>query len=534
MTGLYIVNFDTRQLPQQTIDYLVIGSGIAGLYTAYLLARAGRKVVVTTKKMVENTSTERAQGGIAAAVGANDSPLLHLQDTLRAGAGLCDPESVRILVTEGPERVRDLVEMGTRFARTKNGFALVREGAHRKRRILYAGGDATGAEIQRILCHQVATQKIPVLENHFVVDLLVHQNKCYGALVLDETTGCLAVFRSRAVVLATGGAGQLFGQTTNPPVATGDGIAFAYRAGAEVCDLEFIQFHPTVLALPGAPTFLISEAVRGEGGILRNRAGEAFMSRYHPDAELAPRDVVTRAILAEMKATGATNVFLDVTHMTGAELQRRFPTIAQTCADQGLDIARDWIPVAPAAHYLMGGVRTNVYGETAVEGLYACGEVACVGVHGANRLASNSLLDGLVFGGRIAERLLARTEKADAGPEFRCSTLRDAAGTDYAGLRVALQKRMDAHLGPIREPAGLEEALRFFEDHEYLQQCTATDTGAMEVHNLFLVGSLVTEAALARRESRGGHYRTDYPAPRESWRRRLIYQRVPGDERDSG
>jgi L-aspartate oxidase len=527
--GFFIVNFDTRQLPWESVDHLVIGSGIAGLYTAYLLSRSGRGVVVVTKKMVGNTATERAQGGIAAAIGTSDSPLLHLQDTLRAGAGLCDPEAVRILVTEGPDRVRDLVGMGTCFARTDAGFALVREGAHRQRRILYAGGDATGAEIQRALCHQVRRLNIPILENHFVVDLLVHHGQCYGALVLDETTGRLVAFRSKAVILASGGAGQLFRQTTNPLVATGDGIALAYRAGAAVTDLEFVQFHPTVLALPEGCTFLISEAVRGEGGVLRNAAGEAFMARYHPDAELAPRDVVTRAILTEMKATAA-HVFLDVTHLPADSLRRRFPTIAQTCAGLGLDIAREWIPVAPAAHYMMGGVQTNVHGETAVADLYACGEVACVGVHGANRLASNSLLDGLVFGGRIVERILARPAGWRAGPEFACSELRAAGRVDYVGLRTALQDQMDAHLGPIREPSGLEQSLRFFERYDYLQRCAAPDPEAMEVHNLLQVGALVTEAALARRESRGGHYRTDYPEPRECWRKHLIFQRASRNE----
>lgn len=530
VTGRYIVNFDTRQLPQEMVDYLIIGSGIAGLYTASLLVRSGRRAVVVTKKMVENTSTERAQGGIAAAIGAGDSPRLHLQDTLRAGAGLCDPEAVQILATEGPDRVRDLVGMGARFDRAEADFVLAREGAHRKRRVLYAGGDATGAEIQRVLCGQVDELGFPVLENHFVVDLLVFQGRCHGALVLDETTGRLVVFRSRAVILTSGGAGQLFRRTTNPPVATGDGIALAYRAGAAVTDLEFIQFHPTVLASPESVPFLISEAVRGEGGVLRNARGETFMSRYHPEGELAPRDVVTRAILAEMKATRMANVFLDATHLPGDELRRRFPTIAQTCAGLGLDISRDWIPVVPAAHYVMGGVRTNFYGETTVEDLYACGEVACAGVHGANRLASNSLLDGLVFGGRVVERIWSQPDGKRSDPDFSGAGLRSTSTGEYPALRAALQEQMEANLGPIREAVGLEHALRFFECYDYLRQCAAPDTAAMEVCNLFQVGMLVAEAAAARRESRGGHYRVDYPEPRECWRKHLLFQRVRDDE----
>lgn len=528
---MYLVDFDTRALPVETVDYLVIGSGIAGLYTAYLLARSGRRPVVLTKKMVENTSTERAQGGVAAAVGAGDSPILHLEDTLEAGAGLCDPEAVGVLVTEGPERVRDLVEMGTCFQRTDEGFALAREGAHRQRRILYAGGDATGAEIQRCLCFQAGECRIPLLEHNFVVDLLVEHGRCYGALVFNEPEGRLKVFYSQAVILGSGGSGQLFRQTTNPPVATGDGIAVAYRAGAEVTDLEFIQFHPTMLAVPEGPPFLISEAVRGEGGVLRNARGERFMPGFHPGAELAPRDVVSRAILSEMQATGADHVFLDVTHLPENTLRLRFPTITHTLATVGLDISRDWIPVAPAAHYIMGGVRTNLHGETAIEGLYACGEVACAGVHGANRLASNSLLDGLVFGGRIVQRILSRPAAPNPTPHFAYSGRREARPVDYPALREELQAHMSTYAGLSREAEGLERTLEFFRRHEYLELCPAQTTEAMETRNLFQIGALATEAAAARRESRGGHYRADYPEPRECWRKHIIFKRALTRER---
>jgi len=528
---VYLADFDTRVLPVETVDYLVIGSGIAGLYTAYLLARSGRRPVVLTKKMVENTSTERAQGGIAAAIGAGDSPILHLEDTLEAGAGLCDPEAVGVLVTEGPERVRDLVEMGTCFQRTDDGFALAREGAHRQRRILYAGGDATGAEIQRCLCFQAGECRIPLLEHNFVVDLLVEHGRCYGALVFNEPEGRLKVFYSQAVILGSGGAGQLFRQTTNPPVATGDGIAVAYRAGAEVTDLEFIQFHPTMLAVPEGPPFLISEAVRGEGGVLRNVRGERFMPGFHPGAELAPRDVVSRAILSEMQATGADHVFLDVTHLPGDTLRLRFPTITHTLATVGLDISRDWIPVAPAAHYIMGGVRTNLHGETAIEGLYACGEVARAGVHGANRLASNSLLDGLVFGGRIVQRILSRPAAPKPNPHFAYSGRREARPVDYPALRAELQAHMSTYAGLSREAEGLERTLEFFRRHEYLELCPAQTPEAFETRNLFQIGTLVTEAAAARRESRGGHYRADYPEPRECWRKHIIFKRALTRER---
>ncbi|MGB9803688.1 L-aspartate oxidase, partial [Desulfofundulus sp.] len=319
MAGRYLVNFDTRQLPQENWDYVILGSGIAGLYTAYAASRLNRRVVVLTKYTMEDSNTDKAQGGIAAALGHSDSPVLHLKDTLAAGAGLCDPEAVNVLVNEGPGRVRELIDMGAQFDRENGQLALTREGAHSRRRILHAAGDATGAEIQRVLSEQARlSPNIEVRENHFAVDLLVRDNTCYGVLALDRSAGELRVFRGRAVVLATGGLGQLFEHSTNPAVATGDGIAMAWRAGAEVMDMEFIQFHPTVLILPGVPPFLISEAVRGEGAYLRNRYGERFMPRYHELAELAPRDVVVRAILKEMGSTASDRVFLDLSHLDPA------------------------------------------------------------------------------------------------------------------------------------------------------------------------------------------------------------------------
>jgi len=526
LAGRYLVNFDSEGLPQESVDYLVVGSGIGGLYAAWCLHRSGAEVLVLTKRMVEDTNTERAQGGIAAAIGASDSPFLHEKDTLAAGAGLCNADAVRILVTEGPQRVRDLMAMGARFDRLDGGFALTREGAHSRRRILHASGDATGAEIQRVLSFQAEGEKIPILERHFAVDLLVEQGRCYGLLAYDEEHGHLKIFRSRVTILATGGAGHLYARTTNPEVATGDGIALAYRAGAEVADMEFVQFHPTALALEGAPAFLISEAVRGEGGILRNIRGERFMPRYHPQAELAPRDVVTRGILAEMAATGAGYVYLDVTHLPAEEIPRRFPTITRTCADWGLDITREPIPVAPAAHYMMGGVKTDLDGRTSIEGLYACGEVACPGVHGANRLASNSLLDGLVFGGRIARRAIACAPLPNGPrPHFACSGLREDGGTDYAALRRALQNVMQEKVGPLRTAQGLAEALEFFDRHLHLREAAAPGPEAMEVRNLLEIGHLVAEAAASRTESRGGHFRADYPEPKARWEKHIIFRR---------
>lgn len=526
MFGRYLVNFDSEVLPQESVDCLVVGSGIGGLYAAWALHRAGAEVLVLTKRMVEDTNTERAQGGIAAAIEASDSPFLHEEDTLSAGAGLCDADAVRILVTEGPQRVRELVGMGARFDRMGGGFALTREGAHSRRRILHASGDATGAEIQRVLSFQADGEKVPILEWHFAVDLLVDQGRCYGLLAYDEETRQFKVFRSRVTILASGGAGHLYSRTTNPEVATGDGIALAYRAGAEVADMEFVQFHPTVLALDGAPSFLISEAVRGEGGLLRNTSGERFMPRYHPLAELAPRDIVTRCILSEMNATGADNVFLDVTHLPAAEIPQRFPNITRTLADYGIDITKEFIPVAPAAHYMMGGVKTSLDGRTSIDGLYACGEVACPGVHGANRLASNSLLDALVFGGRIARRVIALPLAPNgARPPFAHSGLREDGNEDYEALRCDVQQMMQEKVGPVRNAQGLTEALNFFDRHLALRQAATPDRRAMETRNLLEVGHLVAGAAACRTESRGGHFRNDFPERMPRWEKHIILRR---------
>ncbi|RYD02836.1 hypothetical protein N752_22745 [Desulforamulus aquiferis] len=405
LSSKYLVNFDSAELPQEEAEYLIIGGGIAGLFTAWAAAQAGARVTLVTKRSIAESNTDRAQGGIAAALGQHDSPELHLQDTLIAGAGLCDQDAVRILVTEGPERVKELIDMGASFDRSGNQLCFTREGCHSQDRILHAQGDATGAEILRTLSQKVvAIPNVDVVENMYVIDLLVKNNTCYGALGMDQVTGKFKIFRGRIVVLATGGSGRLYNYTTNPEVATADGIALAYRAGAEVMDMEFIQFHPTSLVLPGAPRFLISEAVRGEGALLRNARGERFMPQYHGMAELAPRDIVSRAILSEMAKTGADSVFLDVTHIAPDKIRERFPTITTTCSKYGLDITKELIPVAPAAHYMMGGVKTDLWGETSISRLFSCGEASCLAVHGANRLASNSLLDGLVFGGRIVQR----------------------------------------------------------------------------------------------------------------------------------
>lgn len=527
MSSKYLVNFNSAELPQEEAEYLIIGGGIAGLFTAWAAAQAGARVTLVTKRSIAESNTDRAQGGIAAALGQHDSPQLHMQDTLIAGAGLCDEDAVRILVTEGPMRVRELIDMGASFDRAGNEFCFTREGCHSQDRVLHAQGDATGAEILRTLSQRVvATPNVDVLENQYVVDLLVKNNTCYGALAMDQITGQLRIFRGRIVVLATGGSGRLYNYTTNPEVATADGIALAYRAGAEVMDMEFIQFHPTSLVLPGAPRFLISEAVRGEGALLRNARGERFMPQYHGMAELAPRDIVSRAILSEMAKTGSDSVFLDVTHLEPDKIKERFPTITLTCAKYGLDITRQLISVAPAAHYMMGGVKTDLWGETSISRLFSCGEASCLAVHGANRLASNSLLDGLVSGGRIVQKAAYVLERGPKDkPEFQCESLLPTPKVDYDDLRKNLQQIMGDKVGPLRTALRLAEAQAFFDRWTCLKNHEIKETFLMEIHNMLEVGELITEAAMMRTESRGGHFRLDYPETSERWRKHIILRR---------
>ncbi|HEY5599333.1 MAG TPA: L-aspartate oxidase, partial [Candidatus Manganitrophaceae bacterium] len=385
-------------------DFLVIGGGVAGLRAAFGASRYG-KVILLNKGLKSESNSQFAQGGIAAALNEDEEGVQsHYQDTLDAGRGLCREAAVKALVEEGPQRIHELIAWGAKFDKIGAEFALAKEGAHSRRRILRAKGDATGHEIVRALKSKARKQKnISIRNGYFTVDLLMEGAVCRGAWALDERRGLPALFLAERVILATGGAGQVYRRTTNPPVATGDGIAMALRAGAVLEDMEFFQFHPTSLALPSAPSFLLSEAMRGEGAILRDGEGKPFMDRYHPDAELAPRDLVTRAIWDKMLHGDRPHVFLDLTHLNASFVRERFPKIYATCLRYGVDITKEPIPVAPSAHYLIGGVKTDLFGETTLQRLWAVGEVACVGVHGANRLASNSLLEGLVFGARAAD-----------------------------------------------------------------------------------------------------------------------------------
>ncbi|MET9621316.1 MULTISPECIES: L-aspartate oxidase [unclassified Streptomyces] len=526
-------------------DVVVVGSGVAGLTAALRCTAAGLRTVVVTKARLDDGSTRWAQGGIAAALGEGDTPEQHLEDTLVAGAGLCDEDAVRLLVTEGPDAVRRLIATGADFDKTADGtIALTREGGHHRRRIAHAGGDATGAEISRALVDAVRADGVRTIENALVLDLLTDAEGRTAGVTLHvmgegQHDGVGAV-HAPAVVLATGGMGQVFSATTNPAVSTGDGVALALRAGAEVSDLEFVQFHPTVLFL-GADSEgqqpLVSEAVRGEGAHLVDADGVRFMLGQHELAELAPRDIVAKAIMRRMQEQGAEHMYLDARHF-GAEMwENRFPTILAACRAHGIDPVSEPIPVAPAAHYASGGVRTDLRGRTTVPGLYACGEVACTGVHGANRLASNSLLEGLVFAERIADEVTALAARTAGVPAPHPSPV--TLPLPDPGARIRIQRIMTHGAGVLRSAESLATAAEGLDALH--AEAVAAATGEHDEHkasepgveswettNLLCVARVLVAAARRREETRGCHWREDHPERDDAaWRRHLVVRLEP-------
>ena len=521
----YLLEFDTEELPQRTYDVLVIGSGIAGLVAA-LQVGAERRVGLVTKGRVSETGTWYAQGGIAGAVGEADSVELHLADTLVTGQGLCDEEVVRAVVSEAAAALAELERYGVRFDLQAGGkVQLAREGGHSLPRVLHTG-DATGASIQNALSAAVrGASNVDVAEERCLVDLLTAGERCVGALVLDAATRELTVCWADAVVLATGGCGQVFRVTTNPLISTGDGLAAAWRAGAEVSDVEFVQFHPTALDHEDHPKSLITEALRGEGAFLLDCAGERFMPGVHPLAELAPRDVVCREIESVMARCNQPHVWLDARHLGEAFLQQRFPTIWERCLEAGYNLATDLVPVAPAAHYMVGGVKVDIDGRTSLPGLYVSGEVAASGLHGANRLASNSLLEGVVFSRRIA-RAMRQDRRAERPARIVSAPAEQAATFAIGSARSTLQQVMTGFAGMIRSEGGLAEAASVLAGLSRLLDVSLRRTAELEVQNMITVAALITHAARLRAETRGAHSRVDYPErDDENWAGHLVWQR---------
>jgi L-aspartate oxidase len=497
-------------------DFLILGAGVAGLRAAIELSRHGR-VTMVAKGGPQDNNSFYAQGGVAVALSEEDDVVLHLADTLKAGHQLCSRPATKILVEEGPTRIHELIEWGAKFDTVDGKLAFTREGAHSRHRVLRAGGDATGSEMVRALSVKAQTLKnLTWMGNHVAVELCIQDGRCWGALILDELSGHLKVVCAPATILVTGGAGQVYARTTNPPNATGDGIAMAFRAGSMLEDMEFVQFHPTALYLPSSPPFLLSETLRGEGGILRNNRCERFMKNYHRSQELAPRDIVSRAIWTEMQRTKARHVYLDVTHLGATFLKERFPTIYSTCLRYDIDITEEWIPVSPSAHYFMGGVKTDLHGASTLPGLFAAGEVACSGVHGANRLASNSLLEGLVFGYRAAQTA-STCWTTGSSPNFSDSPLlRKSAGRkmstqDVEKIRNSLRRLMWSKVGLVRTGNSLKKAVDQIQQWSHKLSAAPWNRPGLETRNMVLVGQCIAESALWRANSVGAHFREDFP-----------------------
>ena len=504
-------------------DFIVIGSGVAGLRAAIEIASSGARVTVLTKDKASESNSEYAQGGVAVVLSEDDDVELHEEDTLVAGAGLCDVAAVETLVTEGTKYIKQLIDWGTEFDRDGGRLVFTREAAHSRRRILHAHGDSTGKELVRSLIERAKRETtMNLLPFANTESLLVADGRCVGVRFLDPILRAPRDIFAKAIILCTGGAGQLFQHTTNPPVATGDGMAMAYFAGAEMADMEFVQFHPTALNLENAPRFLLSEAMRGEGGILRNKYGERFMSRYDKRQEMAPRDIVSRSIVAEMRRTGTRNVFLDMTALDEDFLKHRFPKIYETCAHYGLNIAKDQLPVSPASHYCMGGVRTDLWGRSTLDGLYAAGEVTCTGVHGANRLASNSLLEGLVFGARAGRTAISDSSAFHVpGHELEIGLVTERSDEISTAVKKRIKRIMWERVGILRDRDSLIRALREF------QQISSGNLSASS-RKFVTLAQLIATAALWREESRGGHFRTDFPEQHEDFRVHSI-QKIGAD-----
>lgn len=533
MTPRYLAPFHPKRVPHFFTDVLIIGSGLAGLRAA-LAVDPQLSTVVISKDGLRQSNSSQAQGGIAAVLGPDDCFSNHTADTLTAGGSLCDRGVVEMVVAEAPQRIAELIAWGTKFDRSGDRLALGREGGHSHDRIAHALGDATGKEVMRVVIERASQlTNVQTWEHTFTIDLVTHEGRCRGALVWNSQHGKTLVW-AKQTILATGGAGQTYRETTNPDVATGDGMAIAYRAGAELKDMEFIQFHPTVLYIAGSSRNLITEAMRGAGARLVDRFGHRFMPDYDPRAELAPRDVVSQAIVSQMEKTRHPNVYLDLTHLEPAWVRGRFPGIDSICSEFSLDITRDRIPVRPGAHYMMGGVTVDVQGRTTVPGLWAAGEVSCTGLHGANRLASNSLLEALVFGTHAGEG--ASEQAATMSDNFSALVLENPSARpsteplDLADIRNSLKSLMWRNCGVRRDADGLQEAAENIDRWcRYVLPRQFSDPSGWELQNMLELARLIIRSALARQETRGSHYRTDYPgSDDQNWQRHSVFRRADG------
>jgi len=530
MREQYLLQLKLSRIPALNADVVICGSGVAAI-SAAIVAAEECTVVLVTKGELQESNTFYAQGGVAVSLDPADDPEGHLQDTLVAGAGLCDESAVRKLVTEGPARVKEMIAWGTPFDRENGEIARTLEGGHSFHRVIHADGDATGRAMEISLIKRITTHpNITILENHFVADLLHRDRVCYGLVALDVKTQKFLKIEAKCTILASGGLGQLYRETTNPEVATGDGMAMAFRAGATLQDMEFVQFHPTTLYLAGAKRHLITEAVRGEGGHLLNFKGERFMQKYDPRGDLAPRDVVSSGIYKEMIATGATNVFLSLAHLDEQLIQTRFPNLIKMLAQYRLNPMQDRIPVRPAAHYMMGGVRTNLDTHTDVRRLLAAGEVTSVGVHGANRLASNSLLEGLVFGheaGLQACQMAKERHEWYPDSSVRPVLPRDNLPLDVQDVRNSLRSLVSRAAGLVRDADALSGAIQmldFWQKYVYAEEFTTVS--GLELQNMMCCAQLIARSALKRQESRGAHQRTDYPLTDDTnWKVHLTLNR---------
>jgi L-aspartate oxidase len=536
----YLLPFKVARLPQQITDVLVIGSGVAGLRAAIAAAENGAETLLLTKDTLEQSNTWWAQGGIAAVLQPLDSVEAHVKDTEDVGVGLCDERAVRVTVEEGPQRVLELIQWGANFDKktgNPHGLAYGLEGGHSYARILHAYGDATGKELAQTLINKVkGDERIRIAEHAFAVDFITHEGSCCGVLALIDSQ--LQVIWARRTILATGGAGQLWRESTNPKIATADGHAMAYRAGATLCDMEMVQFHPTTLYVAGSSRALITEAVRGEGAYLLDHNGHRFMPDYHPQAELAPRDVVARAIVTQIRKTNFTHVFLDVRHLPAEPFRARFPQLAKLCDQFEIDIAKDLIPIHPATHYMIGGVDADLHGKSSLPSLFAIGEASCSGLHGANRLASNSLLEGLVFGARAGELAAneAKQNHSYSFPQNLESKVPPSVKTelDVTDVKSSLRSLMWRNVGIERIGDRLAETrdivsfwCRYVMDKTFNpSEGVASAIAGWELQNMLTVSFLVTTAAYTRTESRGAHHRLDYPARDDPhWRLHLLWRR---------